>query len=53
VIGIPLGYLFGFKLDMGTQGMWIGLIAGLTFASLFLVIRFLRMSKQGLKESAH
>lgn len=46
VIGIPLGYLLGFHFNMGTQGMWIGLIAGLTFASLFLVLRFLRMSKK-------
>ncbi|WP_290791011.1 MATE family efflux transporter [Flavihumibacter sp. UBA7668] len=47
VIGIPLGYLFGFHFQMGAKGMWIGLIAGLSFASLFLIYRFLRMSRKG------
>lgn len=47
VIGIPLGYLLGFYFDMGARGMWIGLIAGLTFASLFLIARFLKMSRKG------
>jgi MATE family multidrug resistance protein len=47
VIGIPLGYLFGFHFEMGAKGMWIGLIAGLSFASLFLIYRFLRMSRKG------
>ncbi|WP_290712302.1 MATE family efflux transporter [Flavihumibacter sp. CACIAM 22H1] len=47
VIGIPLGYLFGFHFEMGAKGMWIGLIAGLSFASLFLVFRFLKMSRKG------
>ena len=45
VIGLPMGYLLAFKLDMGAQGMWIGLIAGLTVASVFLITRFLKMSK--------
>lgn len=47
VIGLPLGYLLGFYFDMGARGMWIGLIAGLTFASLFLIARFLKMSRKG------
>ncbi|MBC6489484.1 MATE family efflux transporter [Flavihumibacter stibioxidans] len=47
VIGIPLGYLLGFHFEMGAQGMWIGLIAGLSFASFFLIMRFLKMSRNG------
>lgn len=47
VIGIPLGYLLGFHFDMGAQGMWIGLIAGLSFASFFLIMRFLKMGRNG------
>ena len=46
VIGIPVGFLLAFKLDMGAAGMWAGLILGLTFASLFLLLRFLRMAKR-------
>ncbi|HYO22259.1 MAG TPA: MATE family efflux transporter [Flavisolibacter sp.] len=46
VIGIPVGLLLAFQLNMGATGMWAGLILGLTFASLFLVLRFLRMAKK-------
>jgi MATE family multidrug resistance protein len=45
VIGIPVGYLLAFKAGMGAAGMWTGLILGLTFASLFLLLRFLKMVK--------
>lgn len=46
VIGIPLGYLLAFTFNMGASGMWLGLITGLTLASLFLLLRFLKMSKR-------
>jgi MATE family multidrug resistance protein len=45
VIGLPLGYLLAFSFDLGAQGMWIGLIAGLSFASFFLITRFLKMTR--------
>lgn len=45
VIGIPVGYSLAFHFKMGAPGMWLGLITGLTLASTFLVVRFLRMSK--------
>jgi multidrug resistance protein, MATE family len=31
---------------MGAAGMWLGFILGLTFASLFLIIRFLKKTRQ-------
>jgi MATE family multidrug resistance protein len=40
VIGIPVGCYFGFHLGMGAAGFWLGLILGLSFASLFLFLRF-------------
>ncbi|RPE79841.1 MATE family efflux transporter [Vulcaniibacterium tengchongense] len=43
-IGMPLGAGLGLGLGWGPRGMWIGLIAGLTFASLLLCTRFLRAS---------
>jgi MATE family multidrug resistance protein len=46
VIGLPIGCLLGFTYGMGAQGMWLGLILGLTFASLFLVRRFFKMAKR-------
>jgi MATE family multidrug resistance protein len=42
VIGLPSGYFFAFILNMGAAGMWLGFIAGLTFAAIFLSVRFLR-----------
>ena len=46
VIGIPVGWLFAFHFKMGAAGMWLGLILGLTLASVFLGARFLRMVRQ-------
>lgn len=46
VIGIPSGYLFSHTLQMGAAGMWLGLILGLTFASIFLGRRFFKLSKR-------
>jgi len=40
VIGIPLGYLLGIKLDMGVNGIWYGLTFGLLTASILLFLRF-------------
>jgi multidrug resistance protein, MATE family len=45
VVGIPVGYLLAFPGKMGAGGMWLGLIAGLTMASVFLLRRFLKMAK--------
>ena len=49
VIGLPVGWLFAFHYKMGAAGMWLGLIIGLTLASVFLGSRFLNMiRKEGL-----
>lgn len=40
VIGLPLGYLLAFQFKLYASGIWLGLILGLLFASLFLVRRF-------------
>lgn len=50
-LGMPLGAglglgLGGFTPAMGPQGMWIGLIVGLTAAALLLGTRFLRSSRR-------
>ena len=46
VVGLPAGYILAFVFKMGASGIWLGLIIGLTLASLFLIIRFLKMSKR-------
>ncbi len=40
LIGFPICYYLGLKTDLGAVGVWIGLLAGLTAASIFLMIRF-------------
>ena len=40
IIGIPLGYFLGIKLEMGVNGIWYGLTFGLLTASILLFIRF-------------
>ncbi|NML21729.1 MATE family efflux transporter [Pseudoflavitalea sp. G-6-1-2] len=49
-IGIPVGYLLAFKLELGAKGIWLGLITGLTFAAIFLATRFLKSVKKELGE---
>jgi MATE family multidrug resistance protein len=45
IVGIPFGYLLAFHFNMGAPGMWLGLIMGLTLASIFLITRFFKMTK--------
>ena len=40
IIGLPLGYVFGFTMDLGALGVWYGLLAGLSIAAVLLFIRF-------------
>ena len=42
VISIPVGYVLGFKFDLGPEGVWIGLSVGLTVAAIFFTVRFFR-----------
>jgi MATE family multidrug resistance protein len=44
-VGIPLGLVLAFAADWRAPGMWTGLIAGLTAASVLLVGRFLRLTR--------
>jgi multidrug resistance protein, MATE family len=43
-VGMPIGYSLAFRAGMGAQGMWIGLIAGLSVAALLLFMRFARLA---------
>jgi len=40
LVGLPVGLLCAFVLDMGPRGMWIGLICALVSAALLLSTRF-------------
>lgn len=48
VVGIPTGCLMAFVFKMGAAGMWIGFLAGLTFASIFTNLRFNRIIRKRL-----
>lgn len=40
VVGLPLGYYLGIVRGVGPQGLWMGLIAGLTVAAVLHNVRF-------------
>ena len=46
VLGLPIGYWLGLKYNYGSEGIWIGLLIGLTTAALLLSIRFNRLTKK-------
>jgi MATE family multidrug resistance protein len=46
VIGLPAAYLMGNYLGFGANGIWTGLLLGLSVSALLLFIRFNMMSKR-------
>jgi len=46
VIGFPICYYLGTKTSLGSQGIWIGLLAGLTTSAILLFIRFNKLSNK-------
>ncbi len=46
VVGFPISFYLGRYTSLGAVGIWIGLLAGLTTAALFLYIRFTRLTKK-------
>jgi MATE family multidrug resistance protein len=46
LVGLPLGAVLGFRLELGARGMWIGMIAGLTAAALLLALRYRAISRR-------
>ena len=51
-IGVPASYLFGFTFGWGGVGVWSGLVLGLCFAGVFLMLRFWRHSIKQTPERA-
>lgn len=45
-VGLSVGYYLTFTKQMGPAGMWVGMIAGLSFAAVLLTGRFLIKSGQ-------
>jgi MATE family multidrug resistance protein len=44
VLSLPMGWLLAFKLNMGAEGIWIGLLSGLTLTAIAMVLRFNHLS---------
>jgi MATE family multidrug resistance protein len=40
IIGLPLGYWLGFMMENGAQGIWLGLLIGLTLTAVAMLWRF-------------
>lgn len=49
VIGFPISYYLGEHTSLKAVGVWIGLFAGLSFAAIFLYIRFHILTKKLIK----
>lgn len=52
VLALPLAYWLAFPIGLGPHGIWYGLLAGLTFAAIFLFSRFLWVSQKLEKAKA-
>lgn len=46
VVGFPVSFYLGKYTELKAVGIWIGLLAGLSTAALFLYIRFARLTKK-------
>lgn len=49
IISLPIGYLLGFNYKLGVEGVWIGLLIGLTCSAIMLTLRFNYKSKRLIK----
>ena len=50
VIGFPTSFYLGLHTSLGAAGIWIGLLAGLTSAALFLYLRFNYLTSKFIRE---
>lgn len=46
MIGLPLSYVFAFRFQLGVEGVWYGLLLGLSVAAVLLFLRFNYISKR-------
>ncbi len=46
IISLPVAYFLAFNFKLGVDGVWIGLLIGLTVSAILLTLRFNHKSKQ-------
>jgi MATE family multidrug resistance protein len=51
IVGFPVSFYLGKYTELKVVGVWIGLLAGLTAAALFLYIRFARLTRKLILEN--
>jgi MATE family multidrug resistance protein len=49
IVGFPISYYLGIYTNLKAVGVWIGLLAGLTAAALFLYLRFNFLTKKRIE----
>ncbi len=47
VVGMPVSYLLGIRWGYGGEGVWLGLVFGLTLASTTMIARFVWIMRRG------
>ncbi|CAN1533203.1 NorM Na+-driven multidrug efflux pump [Flavobacteriaceae bacterium] len=52
IVGFPVSFYLGKYTDLKAVGIWIGLLAGLSTAAVFLYIRFARLTKKLVLENS-
>ncbi|MCB0470342.1 MAG: MATE family efflux transporter, partial [Flavobacteriaceae bacterium] len=52
MIGFPISFYLGKEEAMGSLGIWIGLLAGLTSAAILLYFRFNYLTKRLILQKA-
>ncbi len=52
LIGFPVSWYFGKAEQLGSMGIWLGLLAGLTASALMLYLRFNFLSKRLIEKKA-
>ena len=51
IVGFPISIYLGLYTDLKAIGVWIGLLAGLTIAAIFLYIRFNKLTKKLINQN--
>lgn len=49
VLALPLGYIMAFKMGLGIEGIWYGLLIGLSIVAAVMFVRFNRLTSRLLK----
>lgn len=49
IISLPVGYFLAFHFNLGVEGVWIGLLMGLTCSAILLTLRFNYKSRHLIK----